>query len=254
MEIKNENLCLFLETKFNKRIGEITQEDCNQCDLIPFSGNYKSPQDLSIDFSILEKFPNASKVTVSNAYITVKDMETVGYYSNICSISFNKCMFDNLSLNSLKNLEQLSLIGCFNEEYSFISDMSQLRELEISNPYTEEAIDMNLLNGNNSINKLILNRCILENFSAIKGKQSLKYLSLLWTQLSKDYFEVLNSLSNLEKLYIKEDYNNALFSNSDMIVRTNLLEDTFLQDDDVSENEVDSIGVVEPISFGRKAN
>lgn len=234
MEIKNENLNLFLQSKFRKSADLLTEEECASVDRLPFSGKFDVPENLKIDFSILRYFPNVTSITVQNAYLTIEDLKEISKYGNIKDFSFSKCMFDDFVLNELQAAEKLELRGCFNEEYSFLSKLSKLFSLNITNPYTEVAINLSLLKENDCINELILDRCVVDHFEALTGKK-IECLSLLWVELPSDYLEVINSMNSLQRLYIKDKYNSEQFQNKSMIVKNDLAEECFDFDDPIQK-------------------
>lgn len=201
----NSNLNLFLETRFNKKIDRITEEELDQVEVLAINYINLFGFKETFDFDLLKSFSNLKELNVNNFTLSKSDIE---FLSNLTikSITFNKCSFDDESLSLLKNVEELGFNNCYFEDFNFFKVFTNLKKLILNNPFTKIALDVSNI-VNNSLEMLVLQNCKLLNIKSLEQIKSCKYLSLLWTDFDDESLAFLNSMSNLEELFISSVFN-----------------------------------------------
>lgn len=203
----NKGIMFTLETICNKKLEEITKKDLANIQQIGVSTKNIFGEIEDIDFKeLLEYLPNLKEITINEKEITPEDIEVLSN-SGLEIINFIKCKFsDEKSLSKLINLKKLLLRNCVIKDYGFLKEpLEKLESLYIENPSDETEIDLSLISTKKTLQKLVLQRCIVANLKSLKDL-NLTMLSLLWSNLDKTELSVLSEIPSLEKLYISEQY------------------------------------------------
>lgn len=235
MDIKNENLKLFLQTILNKPLTSITEKDLSSISTIALVGKIDNNSNLKINYCDLDLFPNLTEVIISNSYVSLNDLEIIKRYNGLKRICFDRCMFEKGRFPLSNSVSELELIGCYIQDYSFLLSINWLKKLVINNPYTENEINLSYLSNMLGLRSLVLDRCLLENFDNLSNLNRLEILSLLWDSLPDNYSDIFNGLPNLKKLYISEKYDSSFIKKS-IDIKTNLNEFTY--DYDLSSESI----------------
>lgn len=205
VEIKNKDLQFFLETSFKKPLRDFTEEDLLKVEVLVYDVDSRS-EDHSVSLEDLEKFPQAKKIVLSDAMITRKNLQDI-HDRKIPMVRFNRCAFDqDEDLSLLSSLESLELIASFNDSYDFLKDFKSLQYLAIANPFTDAEIDLSPLGEMPQLKDIVLQRCLLENFSVLTKCHSVETLNVLWSKMPNEVVSVLNGMKSLKKLYITEGF------------------------------------------------
>ena len=204
MNIKNETLKDYLQTILNKSITNITPNDLLNIERITLTGTINNDSNLKLDLSDIALFPNLKELNISNAYLSINDLESLNNYPQINHIYISGCMLEKG--NFTLNIKSLELIDSYIEDYQFLTNLTNLTELVIHNPYTETEIDLSYLSNLSNLNKLVLNRCLINNLNSLSNLTNLSILSVLWTNLPLDYINTINNMPNLKQLYISDEY------------------------------------------------
>lgn len=226
--IENQSLKLFLISKFNKNIDEITDEEFNSLDSIAISGLDVLYHEDKIDFELIVKiFPNLKSITISSYDLSDKDIEILSRL-NLEEVNFNDCLFNelNVKLNIFDSLKSLSFVNCVSSDYSYLEcDFENLIRLHVINPKDEVQLDIDIINALN-LNELFLDSCIVTNLDRITKFSKCESLMILWTYITSEEVEKLYELSALKKLYISEEYideeQKNRFTSNNVMVRHNL--------------------------------
>ena len=173
IKIENEQLAKFLMFKLNKNENEFTEEELSKVDeivldTVDIEGNYNE-----INLDIIKCFSGAEELIFRNIFIEEKDLLNLIELSNLNSVYFEKCEFENEEIISKLNVSKIELINCDISDYSFLYSMENLESLSV-------------LNGQVSLDKL-------------NNLQNLKYLQISCSNISE-----INSLNlpNLEEIHI----------------------------------------------------
>lgn len=230
VKIHSESLKLYLETILNKSIKNIILDDLDKVTVLVFDKSMDN-DDRSVFLDDIFQFNNVDKVVISNAMVSKENIELLKH-KKIKAIRFNKCAFeDDTSIAQLDSLNSLEMIKSYNDSYEFLSSLNNLEFLSIANPYTEEPINMTYISGMKNLRKLILQKCILDDFECIINCQNINYLDVLWSDLSGDLVDVFNNMKNLNKLYISNCHNlNGI--NTSISIKNDLIDMLFDDEED----------------------
>lgn len=201
----------YLMYKLSKENAIFTKEDLLQIDELTINYNDKST------LKILSLFPNIKSLTIRNFSLYNNDFNILLSLSNLNSLYFEFCSFENPSLITSLSLKSLSLVSCNISDYSFIYSLNDLEELCLINA----SIDLNMLSSFNNLSYLQLSYSNIFNSNISLNLSSLEKLYIAHTNIYNLSF--LNNLTNMKVLSI--DKNQYLF-NKDLI--------TFLQSKGIS--------------------
>lgn len=203
IDIKNNNIKMFLKTIFNKNIDSITPEELNTLIKINFTKDESS----SDDFKILNYLPNVKEIIVEEYELQQKDIDLI-FSKDIESVTFIKCNLENVKF-PINNLKNLTLLKCIVTDYNeMLKNMNSLVTLNIKMPKDEQEIDCSYLPI--SIEKAIFDYCILSNVPYLMNLDKLEWLSIIGVYFTDNDLEFLKSLP-LKNLFINEEYENNLY-------------------------------------------
>ena len=224
VKIINKNLELFLSIRLGKNIKDIDSSELKNINQIVLEGNAENTEGYSFDEADINQFENLKKITLSRFYITPEIYEYL-LSKNLDSIIFNQCVFSKLP-KTQSTLKGLEINKCYIEDYSFLETFKELEKLVITNPYTENEIDIKNINSFQGLKYLILDNCIINNFEYLATCSNIEYLSILGTVVEEGYENIIYKLPNLKELFISEEYIGKLVP-TNFEVKTDLREYAF---------------------------
>ncbi len=203
IDIKNNNIKMFLKTTFNKNIESITNEELSTLTRM----NFLNDKDSLHDFKILEFLPNVKEIIVEEYDLQQTDIDLI-FSRNLEEVTFIKCNLENINfpMNSLKNL---SLLKCSVADYNeLLKNMNSLITIDIKMPKDEQDLDCSYLPS--SLEKAIFDYCILKNISNLMNLDKLEYLSVIGVHFTDKDLNFLKHLP-LKRLFINEEYENNIY-------------------------------------------
>ena len=200
IDIKNNNIKMFLKTIFNKSMDSITTEELNTLTKI----NFTKDENSSNDFALLSNLPNIKEIIVEGYEIQQSDIDLI-FSKAIEKITFVKCKLDDVKFPP-NNLQNLSLLKCSVTNYNeILENTNSLITLNIKIPQDEQEIDCSYLPG--SLEKAIFDYCILNNISHLMNLDKLEWLSIIGVYFTDNDLQFLKALP-LKNLFINEEYGN----------------------------------------------
>lgn len=201
LNIKNNNIKIFIETILNKSINVITESDLKGIKNFCFTCESEYHEN---DFEILDSLSNIENIIVNGYELTQEDIDKL-FSINCRSITFKKCLFDK-SLTIKKNsIRELHFQRCCIDDYdSIVSSNNDMETFEVSNPFDENEINCELFPS--KLKVLILNYCLLLNANSLSRLVDCSYFSALGTVFDDSNLNFLSDMISLDNLYISEMY------------------------------------------------
>lgn len=219
IQITNKNLINYLQTILNKKYDNIDYNDLDNIQNIYFEGEMKEDEAYKINISDITKFKNLKQVCITNALITLENLNLIRN-SGASKVILKGCAIDaDSSLIVLDNITSLELIGCFIEDYSFLTDLVNLKSLVIFKNQSSKEVNAEYIQP--SIESLTLQDCRVNNFNSISKLINLRKLNIFKSLIKGDIVPTLNKLSLLEEIYIYGIYDLSGLNNN-IKVKTNL--------------------------------
>ena len=203
IDIKNNNVILYLETVLNKNIKNINIDDITNLKMLVIDCS----NDETFDYSIIKYFKNLDTLSIFNSNISEEDINLIEKNTSLATIKIVKSSFDNeKSLEKLSFIKSLELSNCVIKNYEFLNKMNMLEVLKVQNPSDETVIDLSNIENCFNLKQLVLNYCILDNVDKLGLLTNCELLSLLGTEINK--FMFLQKMVSLRNLFISEKYVN----------------------------------------------
>lgn len=200
--IDNSELANYLMFKLDKLENAFSEEELEQVEELVLNPYDINEEYHELDLDIFKYFKNLKTISFSNLLITDLDFENLYKMSNLNSLSFDKCTFENINKITSLNLLELSIINCDIEDFSFVYDLNTLKSLSI-------------INGNLSLSKInnLKDLTFLEISSSSvtdSEKLSLPLLEELYIdETNIKNLDIVIDLSNLKKIGLsREQYEN----------------------------------------------
>lgn len=198
IQIENDNLANFLMFQLDKIENNFTIEELSTVkelviDPVDLNGEY-----FPINLEVLNYFPFLEKISFSGMIIHNKDLKFLEDKEYLERVSFTKCQFEEVQNLKKLSLTELSLINCEFSLFDFISDMTSLESLSITN---FNQIDMRLINKLKQLRYLDISYSKVLDLNIKPDLPQLEEISFDNTNIINLYL-FFNLLPNLKKISI----------------------------------------------------
>jgi hypothetical protein len=196
ISISNNNIANYVMFILNKLDNDFTNEELEQIKEITV--NCEEEIGNVFDLRELLKLKNLEKISIRNGYLYNIDFQILSELKKLESLYFEKCEFEDATLIGNIKLKSLSLISCSINDFSFVSILTDLKELSI----VGGNINVDQIALLSKIEYLQLSYSNIIGNIALLNLQDLKELHIDNTDIENLSF--VNNLYNLRKLSIDE--------------------------------------------------
>lgn len=209
IKFDNETLTNYLKFKLDKIEDEFTFDELSKIDEL-----FLDYQEEAVDLRVLDNFKNLKRIELINFYVSNEDIDIMQKLNELEDITFDRCKFEYANNIAKLHLYGLSLINCDLNNYDFVYEMKDLKELSL----IHVDVDINKLNTLSNLTHLQLSYSNLSN--EMININTLEEVYIDNTNINN--FEFVKDLPKLRILSISEDeyLNNKELVNS--LIKNNI--------------------------------
>ena len=218
-KIGNEKLQLYLQTRFGKKIEDITEEECKKLEILPVEETNLGGEREAVDLSeVLPYFPNLKTINFERATLTQEDIELL---SGIKQIKFSKCDTNAVEdYSCLRDLEKVEWVQCFYKNHDWLTTLNRnIRSLSIRDPFLPSELDIHSISDIN-LKELLIEGYSIKNARELEKFQNCEFLSLYNVPNASEAIPAIEQMPALKEIIIEEEIDPERMQNKDIIVNS----------------------------------